>query len=115
MDWLSEPTERRWRITVSVLVGLLVGLLVAGGLMLFMRGSINGSTWIIALLVSLAVSRVIRGTVSRRARHAEKRKHEDFAEDDDKVKREPTYVLGDDGELIPVDELEEKPKHSEYL
>ncbi|MBN8636271.1 MAG: hypothetical protein J0M07_13175 [Anaerolineae bacterium] len=111
MDWLSDTSPRNWRIGIS----LLIGVLVAVGLMLFMRGGINGSTFVILLLVSLAVTRAIRGTVSRRARHVEKRKHEDFAEDDDKVKREPTYVLGDDGELIPVDELEEKPKHSEYL
>lgn len=111
MDWLSDTSPRNWHIGIS----LLIGLLVAVGLMLFMRGSINGSTFVIVLLVSLAVTRAIKGTVSRRARRAEKRKHEDFAEDDDKVKREPTYVLGDDGELIPVDELEEQPKHSEYL
>ncbi len=111
MDWLSDTSPRGWRIAIS----LLIGLLVAVGLLLFMRGSINGSTWVIVLLLSFAVSRAIRGTLSRRARRTEKRKHEDFAEDDDKVKREPTYVLGDDGELIPVDELEEKPKHSEYL
>ena len=114
MDWLSEPSERGWRIGIS----LIIGVLVAGGLMMFMRGGINGSTWIIVLLLSFAVSRAIRGTVSRRARRAEKRKHQDFSDEDndvEKIKREPTYVLGDDGELIPVEELEEKPKHSEYL
>lgn len=111
MDWLSDTSPRNWRIAIS----LLLGLLVAVGLLLFMRGSINGSIFVILLLVSLAVTRAIKGTVSRRARRADKRKHEDLTEDEDKVKREPTYVLGDDGELIPVDELEEKPKHSEYL
>ncbi len=113
MDWLSELSERDWRTGMS----LIIGLLIAGGLMLFMRGSINGSIWVIALLLSFAISRAIRGTVSRRARRAEKRKHQEFSadEDDEKIKREPTYVLGDDGELIPVEELEEKPKHSEYL
>ncbi|MBK9746433.1 MAG: hypothetical protein IPO91_06585 [Chloroflexi bacterium] len=49
----------------------------------------------------------------------EKRKRDDLSvdedEDDEKPKNEPRYILGDDGELIPVDELEEKPKHSEYL
>ncbi len=113
MDWLSELSERDWRTGAS----LIIGLVVAASLMMFMRGGINGSTWIIVLLVSFAVSRAIRGTVSRRARRAEKRKHQNFSddEDDEKIKREPTYVLGDDGELVPVEELEEKPKHSEYL
>lgn len=80
-------------------------------------------TWLIVIslifYVVPAVIRMINRQISEQAEF-EKRKREEVYDDavDEygaKPKREPRYILGDDGELIEVQDDEDKPKRSDFV
>ncbi len=114
MFWGSWSSGRGWRGGFSIFLGMMLII----GLMSLIGGG-RGFTWIWWFILPTLIFSVLPSVIRSLNRNAdiEKRKHDndDLSMYEEKPKREPQYMLGDDGELIEVQPDDEKPKRVDYL
>lgn len=103
--WWGWSSGRGWRGGFGFW-----GWLVMIGLIWFLSGG-RMPGWIFWFLMPMVIFGVLPAVLrALNATSDEKRKRDEF-EFNDKPKREPRYVVGDDGELVEA--LDEKPKHDD--